>query len=164
MSLEDLSDRSDLIVQARCVRTWAAWDAQKQIIWTHAELELQAGLKGAPSQRIVVSEPGGMVDGIGVLVEGVPHYQAGEEVVVFLYRTPGGLLRTRGLGQGKFTVFADRTTGALAVRNNAGRLGLVSPQGAEPRGIQREELDGMGLEKFLGIVRGLVAARSEGVR
>jgi hypothetical protein len=150
MSLEDLVERSEFVLHARCLRSWSAWDEQKRVIWTHTELLLAESLKGTAATTIVVSEPGGMVGDVGMTVEGAPRYRSGEEVVVFLYRTPQGLLRTRGLSQGKFTL-----TGEERVRANVSRRELVSPSGGGPRGTLLEQVDGMGLPEFRNLVRSL---------
>jgi len=137
---DSLVERSDLIARARCLRSWSAWDQQKRFIWTHYELALVDPLKGARAATVVVSEPGGVVGDAGMLIEGVPRYAGGEEVVVFLYRTPEGLLRTRGLAQGKFHVAADPSTGQRRVR--ASIAGLHAPP--EP----------LALDEFLRRIRG----------
>lgn len=165
VTLEELVENSDLIVQAHCARSWAAWDENTRVIWTHAELLLTEGVKGPAGRSVVVSEPGGVVGEVGMTVEGVPHYRPGEEVVVFLYRAPNGLLRTRGLGQGKFTVVAGSATTERLVRTNSGGMALVSPPGAErSRGIKQEDLDRLKLDEFLGLVRSLASRQSRGGR
>ena len=59
-------------------------------------------LKGQPG-RIVVSEPGGDGGRVRHVINGVPQLKAGEEVIVFLYRTPIGYVRIFGLSQGKLS-------------------------------------------------------------
>src|SRR5437867_10443567 len=102
LSLEQLVERSERIVQGRCERTWSDWDAKHQSIWTHWEIQVTEPIKGGPVTKLVISEPGGIVGDVGMLVEGVPHYEPGEEIVLFLYKTPIGYWRSRGLGQGKY--------------------------------------------------------------
>ncbi len=160
MSLESLVDRATWIAQARCERTWAAWDARTGAIWTHAELQVLDSLKGGVAGQIIVSEPGGTIGDVGMAVEGVPRYRGGEEVVVFLYRTPAGFLRTRGLGQGKFTVVPDPQGKERRVRLNVAGAALVSPTDAMTRGVTLERLDGMGLEQFVSLIKATVTRRA----
>ena len=94
---------SESIVHARVVRHWSAWDPSHRFIWTHYEMEVQDRLKGGVATR-TISEPGGSTDGMVMKVEGVPEHRDGEEMVVFLHRTPIGYWRCYGLAQGKFTV------------------------------------------------------------
>ena len=103
LSFEELVARSERIVHGRCLRSWSAWDAPGRFIWTHTEIQLLDRLKGS-AVTVVVSELGGIVGGLGLAVEGVPRYQPGEEVVLFLYQTPIGYWRARGLEQGVYRV------------------------------------------------------------
>ena len=47
----------------------------------------------------MVSEPGGIVDGLGMQIAGTPGYAPGEQVMLFLERMPNGYLRNAGMGQ-----------------------------------------------------------------
>jgi hypothetical protein len=107
LSLEEMVARSETIVSGQVTRIWAAWDSQHRFIWTHSEILVGNVVKGSHSQRIVVSEPGGVVDGFGRQVAGTPGYMLGEQVMVFLERMPNGYLRTAGMGQGKLSLSPD---------------------------------------------------------
>jgi len=158
LSLEQMVERSERIVAGRCVRAWPAWDANRTAIWTHYEVQVSDPLKGGAASTITVSEPGGTVDGVTMLIEGMPQYQVGDEVVVFLYRTPIGFWRTRGLGQGKFRVADGK------VRGEGSGVVLVDPAGP-PVGEKLTDLrriDGMRLEDFKAQVRNLAAGRTKG--
>lgn len=164
-SLEEMVERSERIVQGRSVRTWSAWDAERQFIWTHSEIQVSDPLKGARVSTVVVSEPGGSVDGVEMLIEGVPHYQPGDEMVLFLYRTPIGLWRARGMGQGKYKIWTDPQAGSRRVRPDLGGVALVDPAGAATaRGTDLRQTEGMPLEEFKSRVRGLLARPERGTR
>src|SRR5579872_6918710 len=106
LSLESLTQQSDMIVEGRVVRKWAAMDSENKFIWTHYEIKVNSTLKGQARQSVEIAEPGGVLDGRTLLVQGATPYAIGEEVSVFLYRTPIGYLRTTNYGQGKFVVSA----------------------------------------------------------
>ncbi|MBI3664984.1 MAG: hypothetical protein HY236_01965 [Acidobacteria bacterium] len=165
LSLEEIVERSEQIVHGRCLRTWTSWDAQTRAVWTHNEIEVADVLKGGRTQTVVVSEPGGRLGDIETWIAGMPRYEPGEEVVVFLYRTPIGFVRSRGLGQGKFTVQADPASGELRVQAQLGGAAVVEPAGAArmPR-IGLQQLDGERLEAFKAQVRGLVIRQAQGGR
>ncbi len=154
MSLEEITERSERIVHGRCLRTWMAWDAERQFIWTHAEIQVADTLKGARSATVIVSEIGGIVGDIGLMVEGMPRYQPGEEVVVFLFRVPNGMWRSRGVGQGKYEVRAGR------VRADLGGIALVEPAGVTRTAVT--SLDGATVDEFKSRLRGLLSARPAG--
>ena len=103
LDLQHMVQSSESIVHARVVRHWSAWDSLHRFIWTHYEMDVQDRLKGGAATT-VISEPGGTAEGMGMKVEGVPEHRDGEEMVVFLHRTPVGYWRCYGLAQGKFTV------------------------------------------------------------
>jgi len=153
VSLEELTQRAEWIARARCVRTWEAADEETQRVWTHAELEVAEALKGEMPRTVVVSEPQPLPNEPEGYTKGAPRYTAGEGVLVFLYRTPLGLLRTVGLGQGKFTLLAEPSTGEFLVRTNTAGMPLAPPAGpARIRGIEHEKLDGLKLSELRGLI------------
>ena len=103
-TLEELTSRSEIIVHGRIGASRAAWDAQHKYIWTHYDVSVIENLRGARVAAITVSEPGGSLDGVNQLFSGATAYAPGEEVVLYLYRTPIGYLRTVGGPQGKVRV------------------------------------------------------------
>jgi len=115
-SLGELTAGSEIIVEGRVTHTWTAWDRKHTFIWTHYEVQTGEVLKGFSAAAITVSEPGGALDGVQQLFSGAIPYTIGEHVVLFLYRTPIGYLRTRGGPQGKFSTESDASLAALKVR------------------------------------------------
>ena len=149
LTLEQLTDRSERIVHGRCRRTWSAWDANHQAIWTHCEVEVIDPLKGGAVKSLTVSEPGGVVDGMEMMIDGVPRWEAAQELVLFLYRTPVGYWRARGLGQGKYHVTGSRVHGSLE--------GISLVDSARPgagRSTDLRRLEGMSLDRFKATIRG----------
>ena len=108
MSFEELTDHSEMVVSGEVTRTWSEWDSAHKFIWTHHELAVSGTQKGTAAATVVVSEPGGIVGGLGMSIAGSVIYQNGDKVVVFLERMPNGLLRTTGWGQGKYRVDGGR--------------------------------------------------------
>lgn len=115
-TLGDLTASSETIVEGRVTHAWTAWDSKHIYIWTHYQVQIGEVLKGAPAAEITVSEPGGTLDGVRQLFSGAVPYGIGEHVVLFLYRTPIGYLRTRGGPQGKFSIRTDASLAALKLR------------------------------------------------
>ena len=108
MSFEELTDRSEVVVSGEVTRTWSEWDSAHKFIWTHHELAVSGTQKGKAAATVVVSEPGGIVGGLGMSIAGSVVYQNGDKVVAFLERMQNGLLRTTGWGQGKYRVDGGR--------------------------------------------------------
>jgi len=79
------------------------------LIVTTAQLEVVRPLKGSfqAGEMIDVTEPGGMLDDVGLLVPGSPRYASGIEYLVFVSRNPFGELITVGMGLGRFERYID---------------------------------------------------------
>jgi hypothetical protein len=143
--------------------------------YTEYTFEVIEGVKGCrdasgkPLEKAIVRHAGtrsGYVrpDGLEVppLKMGVPEYEVGEEVVLFL--TPEsklGLCAPVGLSQGKFSVI--RAKGRVLVRNSlANRCLFDAAEASPPRGMSsieartlREAGDALNLREFLGACRKL---------
>jgi hypothetical protein len=100
---------------------------------------------------VTVSEPGGELEGVGQSFGGALPYTPGEEVVLFLDKTPVGFLRVVGGGQGKFTVERDGRA-----RANLEGVELVDSTGAR-RGTPISTVDGLDLRELKRRTRGTVA-------
>jgi hypothetical protein len=162
MSLEEVVDASESIVQGTIIRTWSAWDEGHKSIWTHYEIQVADKLKGSVPGSIVVSEPGGTVGETELQIAGTPQYEVGEEVVLFAERTPLGYLRTCGWGQGKFRVTRTAPSGKVTVRTAAKGIQLVerpTAGQAKAKGTPLGEMNGLELEQFKTRVRELVSQR-----
>ncbi len=120
LSLEDLVRHSDTIVEGQVVRTWTAMDSENRFIWTHYEIRVSNRLKGPAQATVEIGEPGGTLNGVTLLVPGATPYNLGEQISVFLYRTPIGYLRTTNYGQGKF-ILSDNPS-RTAFRSRVARI------------------------------------------
>jgi hypothetical protein len=107
LSFEDLIAKSEQVVSGTVTRSWASWGPEHKLIWTSYEIRVGDVIKGAKQSVLIVSEPGGSLDGLGMRVEGAVPYEAGERVTLFLQTYPSGNKRTVGWAQGKFTTDAN---------------------------------------------------------
>jgi hypothetical protein len=123
LSLENLIDRSPVIVEGHVVRSWMAWDSSHRYIWTHYEIEVTDNIRGFGS-TLTVSEPGGSMGGVNQGFSGSVGYSNNEHVILFLFRTPTGYWRTSGGAQGKFTISTEgRIRGGLGSGESGTRIG-----------------------------------------
>jgi hypothetical protein len=139
-----LIDSSEVIAHGRVERSWPAWDNAHKYIWTHHQIAVLDSIRGTQAPSIVVSEAGGELDGVGMKMSGALPYRIGEEVVVFLYRTPVGYLRAVGFGQGKYSVTSEG-------RVRASLSGFELTGGA--RGTPLSHLDGLTVSEFKARIR-----------
>ena len=151
MSLEEIIDQSELIASGQVLKSSSAWDNSHQFIWTHYEIAVHDITKGNRTQTLVVSEPGGTADGLTQYIPGTVTFRAGEEVALFLYRTPIGYLRTVGWGQGKFTITPEQR-----VYSDFGRLELAAAKAA---GTPVGSLSGLSVSEFKTRVSRLAQSR-----
>jgi hypothetical protein len=115
-TFEELTDRSEVIATGQIQRSWSDWDSSHHFIWTHYEMGVDKLFKGGRATTIVLSEPGGLVGGMGQTIAGSVRYQTGDKVFVFLERVPNGYLRTAGWSQGKYAIDASGRLHAEASR------------------------------------------------
>ena len=165
MSVEQMIDDSDLIVHGTVLRSWSGWDRARQFIWTHYELRVSDTMKGLPSIRLVVSEPGGIIGETAMQIAGAPRYEDGEEVVLFLNRTPIGYLRSCGWGQGKFGVSSLGGGAGLVVRSAVSGVSFVEAPGGQPAGLKQAQtpvgsFSGLALAEFKTRLRALIRVRA----
>jgi hypothetical protein len=136
-SIEELAVSADVIVRAEVGGAQAQWDAASQRVWTYTELIVVEALKGARVSSVLVRQPGGVVEGFGQRVPGAGQFRQGEEVVVFLQRTPAqdDSFLLLGMASGKVTleVGADgkrrarRDLRGVEQYDPAGRPGRIRP-------------------------------------
>jgi hypothetical protein len=106
LELETLVKEADQILLARVMRHWSHYDDRGRIV-TDYQMQVERSEKGdaVPGSAVVVRKLGGVVDGIGMRVEGEPGYDDGETVLMFGSRGKRAYLRPIGMGQGAVRVF-----------------------------------------------------------
>lgn len=109
MSVAEMTHASDVVVRARCIASATGWDAGE--IWTFTKFQTEDAWKGAPSGLITVRLLGGRTESLTSNVDGVPRFQAGEDVVLFLAPTARGDFTIVSWIQGTFRILRDRKTG-----------------------------------------------------
>ncbi len=123
-SPEAIAGRAEVVVRGTVVRVDSGVDPFSGGLATYATIAVDETLRGpADLAEVVVREPGGRFGNLVHVVDAVPEYRPGEEVVAFLEPSRDGALRTAGMFFGKYTV--ERSGVEIdAVRDLDGR-GLV---------------------------------------
>jgi hypothetical protein len=106
-TLPELTAGSDLIFVGCCEAATPHWNADRSLILTGYRFRVLRAIKGSPGATITLDELGGVVNGVGMDVSGVPRYSVGEEALIFVHRTELGRWETYGALQGKFRVERD---------------------------------------------------------
>jgi len=111
MDLPDLVAHSQRVVHARAVSNRVYWDPTHSQIYTDTVFETIGEAKGSGPKKLTITQLGGRIDPLEMLVDGTPTFRAGEEVVLFAEPRPGGNHMIVGLSQGVMRVSTDPTTG-----------------------------------------------------
>jgi hypothetical protein len=149
-SLPELARDAEFIFVGRCESRASHYNDDRSLILTAYRFRVDRVLKGRPTTGLVLDELGGMVGDRGMTVAGTPEHQVGEEVLVFVHRTPLGRLATYGLGQGRFQITRD-SRGRPWIVNDFYRTELraLAPPGAT--------VDGAPLATFAARLQAILA-------
>lgn len=141
LDISEMASRADLVLEGRVLDTHVL-EGETGLIETEYLMSVDRTLWGADLGTRTVRLPGGVLpDGRGMMIPGMPHMAAGEDVLLFLSRqTSWGMRMPMGLAQGKFSVvksfdgerrlirdqgsvtFIDATTGELSETATAASL------------------------------------------
>ena len=108
LSIEQITDISNVVVRGTVTEMWTEPDPKTKTIWTYAQIEVQEVFKGAQDTRLVIIEqPGGEFGERKTTVEGVARFSVGEEGYFFAEELQSGRLVSTGMFQGKFNIIFD---------------------------------------------------------
>ena len=139
-TVSDLAKKSESIVLARVEDETARMDEGTKEIYTYITLKVIEGVKGSKrsdnaknprggEELITIRQLGGTYGKYISVVPGMPTFQKGEEVVVFLsQKDRAGYPWVMGLQQGKYTVTTGED-GLKQVRNDVDGLSVVDLNG-----------------------------------
>ncbi len=106
--LEELSQKSDLIITGNVTKVISRWDANKARIWTYITIVPTEYLKGTKStNEITIKIIGGKVGDITMDVSGVPKFNSNEQTFLFLKKRPDGNYTVFDWHNGKYTLTND---------------------------------------------------------
>jgi len=100
---EDLAARAEVVVVAKVDAIETVREGNGGMV-SRVELSVRDVWKGAATNRLVLTQPGGTLGTRRVVAIGDAEYRLGEEVVVFAVRNKSGEWLTLELAQGKFHV------------------------------------------------------------
>jgi hypothetical protein len=143
MSVAKMTSAAGVIAHARCVGATTAWDAGE--IWTFTTFQTEEAWKGSVAPRFTVRLLGGRAGDLTSIVAGVPRFQAGEEVVLFLEITGHGDFSIVSWMQGTFRIRRDVRTGAETAVQDTADFATFDPAARrfEPTGIRSVPLDAL---------------------
>ncbi|MGA2609102.1 MAG: hypothetical protein ABSH01_16800 [Terriglobia bacterium] len=110
MSMEQLTQASSDIVQARVVNQVSEWNATHTQIVTITTLEVSQTLKGNAPSTVQIRQLGGTVGNMTVSVPGDVAFRPQGEYVLFLEPADGSNYDVVGMTQGAYHVYEDATS------------------------------------------------------
>ena len=107
LTMDQLIDASEEIVKGTIVATWTEQDPKTQMLWTHAQIEIEQSFRGEAKEILVIEQPGGNWGSTDLVVEGVARFSEGETGYFFVEYLPSDRYVPVGMFQGKFNVLMD---------------------------------------------------------
>ena len=96
VSFHEMVGQSSQIVTGHVVGSTTSWGAEHKYIWTRYEIAVDRVIKGKPQKTVIVSEPGGSLNGTTMRIAGAVTYRPGEHVAP----VSGGLSERRQTDRG----------------------------------------------------------------
>jgi len=156
VNLEEMAQRADRIFQGRCISVRSGRDTVLDRSVTYATFVVQRAVKGNLHGRVTIKVLGDMDPATSKddMIEGLPRFESGEEVVLFLHGDSArGLTSPVGFSLGKFVVTRDKQGRPIAfngMRNEhlfqgispraQGRLRAHAARWKDEQGLPPDEL------------------------
>lgn len=151
---------SRAIVTGRVIGLTTVADANTELVYTYIRLEVSTVLKGMIDEReIVLKELGGETPDRGTQICGMPRFERGQEVFLYLNTWPDGALRVHQGFLGKFNISRDPSTGRVFVERQGEGENVVIMAGSANNGTNRSELGA-----YTQLVDGMIEANRERMR
>jgi len=116
--LKQLTTNADIIVTGKISSNKSSWNNNKTRIFTEATLNIDEYLKGNNNgSSVVITYPGGEVNGVGELYTHMPNFEDNENVLVFLKKDEKGYKVFDG-EEGKIRIIKDAKTGEAITSSN----------------------------------------------
>ena len=139
VSLAELVDRSTSIVVATCSSVHSRWTPDRSQIETVALYNVVETLKGPSRQRLTVVTLGGVVDGVGMYVSGMPAFVQDRRELLFLTASDASSMKVVGMAQGQFHISPDAHGSALVTRS----LNDTHLIGPKDQALETQQLDAL---------------------
>ncbi|MGE5456852.1 MAG: hypothetical protein ACM3RX_00700 [Methanococcaceae archaeon] len=116
--LKALSDNADVIAVGNISSQVSGWNSDKSRIFTEATLKISEILKGDNNGgKVVITYPGGEIDGVGEIYTHMPKFEKNEDVLVFLKKDNKGYKVYDG-EDGKIKIITDSKSGQKMTTSN----------------------------------------------
>jgi hypothetical protein len=107
LSLAQLVQRADIIVEGQVQSVDYRWDKARRLVFTYISIRVDDPLKGERRQSVLIRQIGGNVGTIQMFVAGLPQFKSGERALVFLKRQDATTFQVVGMSQGFYRIVQD---------------------------------------------------------
>ena len=129
IKLDGLVEKAEVIFIGKAVKQESAWNIEHTRIYTRTTFRVDEYLKGDAGDLLTIETPGGVAEGVGMLVPGVPLFRLQGKNLIFA--TPGprtGTHRVLGWAQGRFRIRRDAKTGRETLSRSLKHVSLLGPK------------------------------------
>ncbi len=143
IKLDRLVEKADVIFIGKAVKQESAWNTEHTRIYTRTTFRVDEYLKGDAGDLLTIETPGGVAEGVGMLVPGVPLFRLQGNNLIFV--TPGsrtGTHRVLGWAQGRFRIRRNAKTGRETLSRSLKHVSLVG--GKDETGKSLREIRHLG--------------------
>lgn len=129
-SIERMSREAVMVVQGHVAWDYSARPDPDGPIYTFTGIEVTRCMGGDCPEAVTLKHRGGTVGDITTFIPGMPRFEPGQEVVLFLEHDPEGepdMYYTVGMAQGFFLVRTDPDTGAKTAVQQLGSAAIAEP-------------------------------------
>jgi hypothetical protein len=155
---EEMVIESRAIVTGKVIEIATGLDASKGLVFTYVRLRIEMVLKGQISEsEIVLKELGGEAGDFGTMIFGMPKFEVGQDVFLYLNTWPDGSLRVHQGFLGKFNVTSNSSSGRLEVaRQEEGSGAQIMTSSAKGTTTDSGDLD-----TYIARINALVGATTD---
>ena len=142
VDLERMSREAPMVVHGHVAWDYAVQKEAPGDIWSYTGVEVATCVEGECPETVVLQHRGGTVGDLTLHIPGMPRFQPGQEVLLFLRPAPGGeegMLSVFGMAQGHFVVVEDENGKKTAVQQlgkvtlaSQGQAGAIVPLAVAP--------------------------------
>jgi hypothetical protein len=126
LQFAELAQESTAVARLRCLDSES--QRERGEIWTDTRFEVLEVEKGLLPGLVTVRTLGGSEGHLHSRVDGVPVFQPGEELYLFLWRREGEAYSVLGWSQGTFRIVKNLRTGAETVTQDSASMPVFDPQ------------------------------------
>ena len=108
VEVPELVANSTNIITGKVLSVTSHYTANHKSIYTVIDIAVQSELEGSTNaSEIAIRQPGGVMPDLGLAIEDMPVFAAGEDVILFLAKNGDGTYGVSDMHQGKYTIAND---------------------------------------------------------